>query len=51
MGFAMVIGFTEHLQIVTTSTYNALVNLHTLLLTTAHAKSSQSAVFSPVAAW
>jgi hypothetical protein len=33
-----VIGFIEHLQIVTTSNYNT--NLCTLLLTTAHAKSS-----------
>jgi hypothetical protein len=29
-GFGLVIGFTEHLQIVITSNYNAIANSHTL---------------------
>jgi hypothetical protein len=41
MGFGLVIGFIDHLQIVTTSNYKALTNSHTLLFTTAHAKPSQ----------
>jgi hypothetical protein len=40
MGFWMVIGFTDHLD-VSTSNYTALANSCTLLLTTAHSKSSQ----------
>jgi hypothetical protein len=48
MGFPLVIGFTEHLQIVPTSNYSATANSHTLQLTTAHSKSSQLAVSSPV---
>jgi hypothetical protein len=50
-GFGLVTGFIEHLQIVTTSNYNAIANSHTLQLTTARTKSSHSAVFSPVVAW
>jgi hypothetical protein len=41
MGFGLVIGFTDHLQIVTTSNYNAIANSHTQQFTTAHIKSSQ----------
>jgi hypothetical protein len=50
MGFGLVIGFIEHLQIVTASTcnYSAICNSHTLQFTAVHAKSSQSAVSSPV---
>jgi hypothetical protein len=44
MGFEFVIEFTEHLQIITTSNYSAVTNSHTLQFTTAHTKSSQSAV-------
>jgi hypothetical protein len=41
MGFGLVISFTELLQLVSTSNYNAVINAHILLLTTAHAKPSQ----------
>jgi hypothetical protein len=50
-GFGLVTGFTEHLQIVTTSNYSAVANSHTLQFTTARTNSSQSAMFSPVAVW
>jgi hypothetical protein len=38
-------GFIDHLntQLVTTSNYNIIANLHTLPVSTAHAKPSQSA--------
>jgi hypothetical protein len=51
MGFGLVIAFIEHLQIVTTRKYTAIVNLHILQFTTASTKSSQSAMPSPVVAW
>jgi hypothetical protein len=41
MEFGLVIGFIEHLQIVTTSNYNAIANSHNLQFTTAHTKYSQ----------
>jgi hypothetical protein len=44
MGFGLVIGFTELLQIVTANNYSIFANLHTLQFTTAHAVSSS--VFS-----
>jgi hypothetical protein len=47
----LVIVFIEHFQIVSTSSYIAIVNWHTQLFTTARTKSSQSARFSPVVAW
>jgi hypothetical protein len=46
-GFGLVIGFIEHLQIVTKSNYRAIANSHTQQSTTA----LQSAVSSPVVAW
>jgi hypothetical protein len=45
MGFGLVIGFVEHLHIVTRSNYRTTVNSHTQHFTTACTKSSQSAVF------
>jgi hypothetical protein len=46
MGFGLVIEFPEHLQIVTTSHYNAISNSHILQYATARTKSFQSAVSS-----
>jgi hypothetical protein len=40
-GVGLVNGFTERLQIITTSNYNTLANSCPCLLTTAHTKSSQ----------
>jgi hypothetical protein len=51
MGFGLVIGFIEHLQIVTTSNCSAIANSHILNFTTAGTKSSQSAESSPIVAW
>jgi hypothetical protein len=36
-GFGLVTGFTDHLQIVTTSNYSAIDNFHPLQTATAHA--------------
>jgi hypothetical protein len=36
MGFGLVIGFNEHLQLVSTSNYNTAADLHTEQITTAH---------------
>jgi hypothetical protein len=41
MGFGLIIGFIDHLEMATTSNYNALANSYTRLLTTAHIKFSQ----------
>jgi hypothetical protein len=46
MGFELEIGFIDHLQLITTSNCNTIADLHTLQITTAHAKSSQSAFTS-----
>jgi hypothetical protein len=46
VGLEFVIGFIEHLQIVTTSNYGAMANSHNLQLTTAPTKSFLSAVFA-----
>jgi hypothetical protein len=46
LGFGLLIGFIEHLHIVTASNYSANANSHTLQFTTASMKSSQSAVFT-----
>jgi hypothetical protein len=45
-GFWIEIGFTDHLQVVTTSNYNTIANFHILQITTAHAKSYGSDVTS-----
>jgi hypothetical protein len=46
MGFGLLIGFIEHLQIVTTSNYSDITNSHTLQFTTAHTKSSVCCIFT-----
>jgi hypothetical protein len=50
LGFGLVIGFTAHLQNVTTNDYGSLTELHTpkISVTTEHIKSSQ---FSLAIAW
>jgi hypothetical protein len=50
-GFRLVVGFIEHLEIVTTSNYSAIANSHTLQFTTARTKPSQSVLSLPVVAW
>jgi hypothetical protein len=42
MGFGLEIGITDHLQIITINNYDIIANLHTLQITTAHIKPSQS---------
>jgi hypothetical protein len=39
MGFGLVMGFTEHFQLITTNNYNTLTSLHTLQITTVHVRS------------
>jgi hypothetical protein len=51
MGFELLIGFIEHLEVVTTSNYSAIANSHNLQFTIACIESSQSAVSSPTIAW
>jgi hypothetical protein len=41
-------GFIDHLQIVTTSNYSSIANLHSLQLARTHAKSSQSSFASRI---
>jgi hypothetical protein len=45
-GFGLEIGFIDHfnIRLVSTLNYSAIANFHTLRITTAHAKSFQSAV-------
>jgi hypothetical protein len=47
MGFGLVTGFVEHLniQLVTISNYNAITDQHTLQITIAHAKHRSFIVF------
>jgi hypothetical protein len=49
--FGLEIGFIDHFQVINTSNYNTIANIHTLQITTAHAESFQSAVSSPVIPW
>jgi hypothetical protein len=51
MGFGIVKGFIEHLQIVATNNYSAIANPHTLQFTAVRTESFQSAVPSQVVAW
>jgi hypothetical protein len=51
MAFGLVTGFTDHLEIITTSNYSAIANSHTLQFTTACTKPSECAASSPVIAW
>jgi hypothetical protein len=46
-----VIGFIEHLQIVTISNYSAIANSQTSQFTIAHTKNFQIAVSSSAVAW
>jgi hypothetical protein len=52
-GFGLGIGFIDHFntRLVTTLTYSAIADLHTLQITTAHAKPFQSAESSSVVPW
>jgi hypothetical protein len=45
-GSGLETGFIDHLQVITTNDYNNIANFHTLQITTAHAKSFQSAFTS-----
>jgi hypothetical protein len=53
MGFQLVIRFIERLQNVITNNCDSLTQLHTpkITVTTAHIKSSQFAISSPVVVW
>jgi hypothetical protein len=52
VGFGLVIGFIEHLQNITTNNYDSRTELLLkITVTTAHIKSSQFAMSSPVIAW
>jgi hypothetical protein len=51
MGFGVVIGYIEHLQIVATSNYSTVANSHTLQFITSHTKPSQFALSSLAVAW
>jgi hypothetical protein len=53
MEFGLDIEFTDYFntRFMNTLNYCAIADLHTLQITTAHAKSFQSAVSSPVILW
>jgi hypothetical protein len=46
MGFEFIIGFIDHIQVVTTGNRSAVANIHALQITRAHAESSESAFTS-----
>lgn len=48
MGFRFIIGFIEHLWLVTINNYDTVTDVDTLQVTTAHTNSSQFIVFSLV---
>jgi hypothetical protein len=50
-GFGFVIGFIQSLHILIISNYSTLASSYTQQLSTAHTKSSQSVMFSPVVVW
>jgi hypothetical protein len=52
-GFGLDFGFIDpfNKRLVTTFNYSSIADLHTLQITTAHAKSFQPAVSSPVVPW
>jgi hypothetical protein len=50
MEFGLIIGFIDHLQVVTTTNNSTITNSHTLQFTTARIKSSQTVVSPPVVA-
>lgn len=47
-GFGLLLGYIEHLQIITTCNYSVLANPHALKLATEHTKSSRSPFPSPL---
>jgi hypothetical protein len=53
MGIGLEFGFIDHFneRLMTVLNYSAIADLHTLQITTAHAKHSQSAMFSLVVPW
>jgi hypothetical protein len=53
MGFGLQIEFIDHFKtlLVTAINYSAITDLHTLQITTAHAKYFQSSVSLPVVPW
>jgi hypothetical protein len=51
MGFGLVIGFSEQLQIICTFNYSCIDNSHTLQFIAACTESYQSDASSPVVTW
>jgi hypothetical protein len=46
MGFGLIIGYTEHLYLVTTNNYKAVTNIHILQITITQAKSQTVTVIT-----
>jgi hypothetical protein len=44
MGFGLLIGYIDHLHVITTNNYNTNADFHTLPISPAHDKSFQSAL-------